>query len=144
MERSQVRRAGAAKLLPFFSFFFSRLIPYARASHILHVLYGLLRQQLLDLLLGLEELKRRRDNAVEEEGEVYQQNEAQNLQPFERLPAKAERHDPDEERAACIDRRAGRGADGARNGQAEEVEATRRNLSVIQQRDEVGPNKNVR
>lgn len=90
------------------------------------MLYRLLRQQLLDVLFGLEKLKRRRDNTVEEESEVNQQDKAQNLQPLERLPAKAERHNPNKERAAGVDGRAGRGADGARDRKPEEVEAAGR------------------
>lgn len=89
----------------------------------LDVLHWLLGQQLLDLLLGPQELKGRLDDAVEEEGEVDEQGEADDLQPLERLPAEAERDDPDEERPARVDGRAGGGADAARDGEAEEVEA---------------------
>ena len=82
----------------------------------------LLGQQLLDLL-DAEEGKGRLDDAVEQEGEVDEQHEAGDLQPLERLPAEAERDDPDEEGAARVDGGARRGADAARDGQAEEVEA---------------------
>lgn len=88
----------------------------------LQVLDGLLREQLLDLLVRLEEVERRLHEAVEQEGEVDQQREAEDLQPLERLPAEPQRHDPDEERPARVDGRPRRGADGARDGEAEEVE----------------------
>lgn len=86
--------------------------------------HGLLGQQLLYLLLGPQELKGRLDDAVEQEGEVDEEGEAKDLQPLESLPAEAERDDPDEERPAGIDGRAGGSTDGPRDGKAEEVEAT--------------------
>lgn len=43
------------------------------------VLHRLLRQQLLDLLLGPQELKGRLDDAVEQEGEVDEKGETSNL-----------------------------------------------------------------
>jgi len=87
------------------------------------MLHRLLGQQLLHLLLGLQELKGRLDDAVEQEGEVDEEGEAGHLQPLERLPAEAERDDPDEEGPAGVNGRAGGGADGPRDGEAEEVEA---------------------
>lgn len=87
------------------------------------MLHGLLGQQLLHLLLGPQEFEGRLDDAVEQEGEVDEQGETGNLQPLERLPAEAERDDPDEEGPAGVDGRAGGGADGPRDGEAEEVEA---------------------
>lgn len=69
----------------------------------LDVFHRLLGQQLLDLLLGPQELKGRLDDAVKEEGEVDEQGEADDLQPLERLPAEAERDDPDEEGPAGVD-----------------------------------------
>lgn len=83
----------------------------------------LLRQQLLELLLRLEEVEGRLDDAVEEEGEVDEQREAGDLQPLERLPPEAQRHDPDEQRPARVDGRPRRRADVARHREAEEVEA---------------------
>lgn len=77
--------------------------------------YGLLGQQLLNILIGPQELKGRLDDAVEQEGEVDQQGEAKDLQPLECLPAEAERDDPDEEGPAGVDGRAGGGADGPRD-----------------------------
>ena len=59
------------------------------------VLDRILGQQLLDLV-HLEKLKRRLHDAVEQKGEVDEQHETDNLQPLERLPAEAERDDPDE------------------------------------------------
>lgn len=89
------------------------------------MLYGLLGQQLLHMLLGLEEFKGWGNDAIEEEGEVDQQDESDNLKPLERLPAEAERDDPNKERTASVDRRARGSADGARDGKPKEVEATR-------------------
>jgi len=65
------------------------------------MLDGLLGQQLLNFL-DLEELQRRLDNTVEEEGEVDEQGEANHLQPLECLPAKTEGDNPDEEGAARV------------------------------------------
>lgn len=53
------------------------------------VLDWLLGQEFLNLI-NLEELKRRLDDAVEEEGEVNKQDKADDLQPLESLPAEAE------------------------------------------------------
>lgn len=89
------------------------------------MLYGLFGQQFLHMLLGLQEFKGRGNDAVEEEGEVDQQDESDNLKPLERLPAKAERDDPNKECTASVDRRARGSADGARDGKPKEVEATR-------------------
>lgn len=87
----------------------------------------LLRQQLLHLA-DAEEFERRLDDAVEQESKVDEQAEADDLEPLERLPAEAERDDPDEERAARVDGGAGGGAHAAGYGETEEVEATvRRN-----------------
>lgn len=61
-------------------------------SQMLHRLFG---KQFLDLINGLKEGERRLDDAVEQEGEVHQQYKPGNLQPLERLPAQAERHNPD-------------------------------------------------
>jgi hypothetical protein len=51
----------------------------------------------------------RAHNVVKQESSVNEQNEAQNLQPFERLPSKAERDDPDSQRSASVDGAACRG-----------------------------------
>lgn len=67
--------------------------------------------------------QRRPHNIIEQERAVNQQREAKDLQPFERLPPQRQRHQPDEQRAARVDGRARRGADGARYGEAEEIEA---------------------
>lgn len=88
------------------------------------MLNRLLGKQLLDLFLGLEELERRLDDAVEQEGEVHQEHEAHHLEPLEGLPAEAQGHDPDEEGAAGVDGRAGGSAYGTGDGKAEEVEAS--------------------
>ena|SRR5690349_12426568 len=93
------------------------------------MLNRLLRKQLLDLP-DTEELKRRLNNAVEEESEVNEQGEAYNLQPLERLPAETERNDPNEEGSACIDSRTRGGADTACHGQSEEVEAPETAVSI--------------
>ena len=89
------------------------------------MLDGLLGKQLLYVGARLEESEGRLDDAVEEEGEVDEQREAADLQPLERLPAEAQRDDPDEQRPARVDGRARRGADVARDREAEEVEAAR-------------------
>jgi hypothetical protein len=94
------------------------------------MLNRLLREQLLDLL-DAEELKRRLDDAVEQEGEVDEECKPGNLQPLECLPAQAERDDPDEQGAARVDGRPRGSADAARDGEAEEVEAAREPVSVI-------------
>lgn len=89
------------------------------------VLNGLLGQQLFDLgLINLEELEGRIDNAVEKEGKVDEQGKSEDLQPLECLPAQAEGDDPDKERAAGVDGRAGRGGDAAGDGETKKVEAT--------------------
>ena len=89
----------------------------------------LLGKQLLDLL-DAEEGKGRLDDAVEQESKVDEQHEAGDLQPLERLPAEAERDDPDEEGAARVDGGARRGADAARDREAEEVEAAAVRLAL--------------
>jgi hypothetical protein len=86
------------------------------------MLNRLFRQELLHLSHA-EELERRLNDAVEEEGEVHQESETDNLQPLERLPAEAERDHPDEQGTAGVDGGARRGADAAGDGEAEEVEA---------------------
>jgi len=88
------------------------------------MLNRLLGQKLLHLLLNLQELDRRLDDAVEQKGKVHEECETDDLEPLERLPAEAERDDPDEERTARVNRGAGGGADAARDGEAEKVEAT--------------------
>lgn len=90
----------------------------------------LLRQQLLDLL-HTQKLERRLHEAVEQESEIHQHGKADDLQPLERLPTEAERDDPDEERAARVDSRARGGADGAGDGEAEEVEASGEGVSMV-------------
>lgn len=87
------------------------------------MLNWILRQQHLRLPLDTR-LERRPNQIVEQERAVHQQRKASHLQPLERLPAQAQRHHPDEQRAAGIDRRTRGSRDGARDRQAEEVEAT--------------------
>lgn len=72
-----------------------------------------------------QRLQRRPHNVVEEERAVDEQREADDLQPLEGFPAQAQRDDPDEEGSAGVDCGARGGADGARDGEAEEVEAAR-------------------
>ena len=91
------------------------------------VLNRILRQQRLILLASLAlhtALQRRSNQVVEQERAVHQQRKARDLQPLERLPAEAQRHHPDEQRAAGVDCRARRSGHSARDGEAEEVEAT--------------------
>ena len=87
------------------------------------VLDGVLREQRLRLPLHAC-LQRRPDQVVEQERSVHQERKAQHLKPLERLPTKAQREDPDEERAAGVDGGARCGGDGASHRQTEEVEAT--------------------
>lgn len=96
----------------------------------LAVLNRIMRQKGFGLLARAQELKRRLDDAVEKEGEVDEQGKAEDLQPLERLPAKAKRHNPDKECAASIDCRTGCGADTARDGEAKEVETTRSTVKL--------------
>lgn len=87
------------------------------------VLHRVLRQERLWPPLHAR-LKRWPDQVVEQERAVYQQCETEHLEPLERLPSQTERHDPDEECTAGIDRRARCSRDSARDGQTKEVEAT--------------------
>lgn len=62
------------------------------------------------------------DDLVEQRSSPDQQRETDDLQPLEGFPAQAQRDEPDEERAAGVDRAARGGADLAGDGEAEEVE----------------------
>lgn len=97
----------------------------------LQMLNGLLGQQLLRLFLDAQKLEGRLDDAVEQKGGIHQQGEADNLQPLERLPSEAERHNPDEERPARVNGGARGGTDGAGNGEPKEVEAAIDGVSSI-------------
>lgn len=88
------------------------------------MLDGLLGKKLLDFLIDLEELEGRLDNAIEKEGEVDEEAETDDLQPLERLPAEAERNDPDEKGTAGVDGGSRGGAHTTGDGDAKEVEAT--------------------
>jgi hypothetical protein len=66
--------------------------------------------------------RRRVDDFVEQHRAPDQQRETCNLQPFETLPAQAQRDEPDEKCAAGVDCAARCGGDLARDGEAEEVE----------------------
>ena len=57
----------------------------------LQVLDRLFGQQLGNILSYPQELERRLDDTVEEEGKVDQEDESDDLEPLERLPAEAER-----------------------------------------------------
>jgi hypothetical protein len=48
----------------------------------------LLGEQLFNLLVRLQKLQGRLDNAVEEEGEVHEKTKADDLEPLESLPTK--------------------------------------------------------
>lgn len=109
------------------------------------MLNGLLRQQFLHILFGLEEFKGRGNDAVEEEGEVHQQDESDNLKPLERLPAEAERDNPNKECTAGVDGRARSSADRACDRKAKEVEAARRlseigSMGVSEFKEKYSPN----
>jgi len=90
----------------------------------LNMLNRLLRQQLLPPLpvSPHASLQRRPHDIIEQKSPVDKQGEAEDLQRLERLPAQSEGDDPDEEGAAGVDCGAGGGADGARYGEAEEIE----------------------
>ena len=88
------------------------------------VLDRLLREKLLNLVAGAEAPQGRLNDAVEEERGIDEHGETHNLQRLERLPAEAERDDPDEERPAGVNGRPRGRTDGPRHGEAEEVEAT--------------------
>src|SRR6478735_9024631 len=97
----------------------------------LTVLNGLLRQELLDLFIwDSEELQRRLNDTVAQEGEVNKQGETDNLEPLESLPAQAKGDHPDEQGSASVDGRSRSSADASCNGQAKEVEATSSSVSV--------------
>lgn len=87
-----------------------------------NVFNRLLGQELFDRFLWFQKLKGRLHNSIEQEGKVDKQSETGYLQPLERLPAEAERDNPDEKGAARVDGRARRGADGACDREAKEVE----------------------
>jgi hypothetical protein len=89
------------------------------------MLDGVLGQQRLRLPLHAR-LERRPNQIVEKERSVHQERKAQHLEPFERLPTKTKREDPDKERATCVDGRARCSRDGAGHRQTKEVEATGR------------------
>lgn len=88
------------------------------------MLNRLLWEELLNLLLSPEEFKRRLDNAIEQEGEINQQNKPDDLQPLERFPAQTEGDDPDEEGPAGIDSRAGGSTHCPSDGETKKVETT--------------------
>jgi hypothetical protein len=87
------------------------------------MLNGILRQERLRPSLYAR-LERWPNEIVEQEGAVHKRRETCDLQPLECLPAKTERHDPDEQCAAGIDCGARCRRHGARDGKTEEVEAT--------------------
>lgn len=96
------------------------------------MLNWLLREKFLNLV-HLEKLERRLNNPVEQERKVDEQDKANNLQPLERLPAKTERDNPDEQGAASVDGRPRGSADAACNRYTEKVETTARDDIVSQQ-----------
>ncbi|KFY37967.1 hypothetical protein V494_04579 [Pseudogymnoascus sp. VKM F-4513 (FW-928)] len=68
--------------------------------------HRLLREQLLDRVVNHAAPQWGLHDAIEEEGSVDEETEASYLEQrrwAEALPAKAERDDPDEEGAACVD-----------------------------------------
>jgi hypothetical protein len=87
------------------------------------MLNRLLRKKHLRLPLDTR-LERRANQVVKQKRAVHQQCETRNLDPLKRLPSESERHDPDEQCAASINRRARSSRHGARDRKTEEVEAT--------------------
>lgn len=53
------------------------------------MLDGLLRQKLFDFLIFSEKLEGWLHDAVEDKGEVDQQRESNNLEPFKRFPSQS-------------------------------------------------------
>ena len=83
----------------------------------LTVLNGLLGQELLDLFIwDSEELQRRLNDTVEQEGEVNKQGETDNLEPLESLPAQAKGDDPDEQGSASVNGRSRSSTDASCDG----------------------------
>ena len=66
----------------------------------------------------------RAHDIVEEECAVDENRKADDLEPFECLPAEGQRDEPDEECTGGVDGASGGGGDGAGDGYTEEVEAT--------------------
>lgn len=91
------------------------------------MLDGIFGQQYipLPLLARQASLQRRANDIIEQEGSIDKKRKAGNLKPFERLPAETERYEPDEKRAASVDRAARGSRHITRDRQTEEVEATR-------------------
>jgi hypothetical protein len=95
------------------------------------VLDGFLRQKLLNLFVwDLEEFERRLDNAIEQEGEVHKQSKADNLKPFEGLPAQSQRDNPDEQGSAGVDSGSGGSTDTSSDRQPKEIETTVERIST--------------
>ena len=94
------------------------------------MLNGALGEQHLSLSLvtGQTSLERRADDVIEHKSSIDKKREADNLEPFEALPAESKRNKPDEESAAGIDCATGSSRDSTGDRQAEEVEATRTNV----------------
>lgn len=69
--------------------------------------------------------ERRLNDTIEQEGAINQRCEAHDLKPLERFPAQPERHYPDEERTASVDRRSGSRADSSGHRETEKVESTK-------------------
>lgn len=94
------------------------------------MLNRILRQQRLRLPFNTP-FKRRPNKVIEQKRAVDEQCETQDLEPLKSLPAKAQRYNPDEERATGIDGGARGCRDGAGYRETEEVEATRRVLIAM-------------
>jgi hypothetical protein len=73
-----------------------------------------LREKHLRLPLDTR-LERRADQVIKQKRPVHQQRETRNLEPLERLPSESERHDPNKQCAASINRRARSSGDSAGN-----------------------------
>ena len=109
----------------------SSITPPALPS-VLNVFNGFFGQQLFDLtIVDPERLQRGLHDVVEDKSEVDQQGKAKDLEPLERFPAQAQRHDPDEESPAGVDGRSRGGAHATGHRETKKVEAaTRESVSI--------------
>jgi hypothetical protein len=89
------------------------------------------------LLLSPQESDGRRSYyLVEDRRAIYEQCKAKDLEPFERLPAKSKRDNPDEKCPAGINGTARGSGNAAGDAQAEEVEAAVERISTDTTRQE--------
>lgn len=83
----------------------------------------------LSLVSTQEGNSRRIDHVVEDRSAIDQHGKAENLQPLEGLPSKAQADNPDEERSASVDGASCCSRNLSSDTQTKEVEATVRPLA---------------